>query len=64
MEESHRRRLSEAAPELADRVYLLSEMVGQRDLGHLSQREQAATLVVGVSLLNPPVVVEIPSPVG
>lgn len=29
MEESHRRRLSEAAPELADRVYLLSEIVGQ-----------------------------------
>jgi protein-tyrosine-phosphatase len=30
MEENHRRQLREAAPELADRVYLLSEMVGQR----------------------------------
>lgn len=30
MEEAHRRQLREAAPELADRVYLLSEMVGQR----------------------------------
>ncbi|MGH2620948.1 MAG: low molecular weight protein arginine phosphatase [Anaerolineales bacterium] len=28
MDEGHRRRLREAAPELADRVYLLSEMVG------------------------------------
>jgi len=28
MEEDHRRQLREAAPELADRVYLLSEMVG------------------------------------
>ncbi len=30
MDEGHRRRLREAAPELAGRVYLLSEMVGQR----------------------------------
>jgi protein-tyrosine-phosphatase len=30
MEENHRRLLREAAPELAGRVYLLSEMVGQR----------------------------------
>lgn len=30
MEEGHRRQLHEAAPELAGRVYLLSEMVGQR----------------------------------
>jgi protein-tyrosine-phosphatase len=30
MEENHRRQLRGAAPELADRVYLLSEMVGQR----------------------------------
>jgi protein-tyrosine-phosphatase len=28
MEENHRRQLREAAPELADRVYMMSEMVG------------------------------------
>jgi protein-tyrosine-phosphatase len=31
MEEGHRRQLKEAAPELAGRVHLLSEMAGQRE---------------------------------
>jgi len=30
VEEAHRRQLREVAPDLADRVYLLSELVGQR----------------------------------